>query len=153
MKSYRKIQSQINQETAIFLGLWVNDWELFPPFYSLAIFPTKTKGKVCIIQYQDNQYRDYGSFPGETIPPNPPPQFFTAKVVKGQIVTSGLSLDRSLIKKIKYPQNQEVEFLAVVDRAQNLRLYGVKSAPKLEKNFPKKLLQDFRNNGCLDWQN
>ncbi len=152
IKSYREIQSKIHKETTAFLGLWVNDWELFPPFYSLAIFPTTTKGKVCIIQYQDNQYRDYGPFPGETIPPNPPQQFLTGRIVKGQIVTGGFSLDRSLIKKIKYPQNQEVEFLALVDRTQNMRLYAVKSPPKLDKNLPKKLLQDFRNNGCLDLQ-
>lgn len=147
LKQFRSKWQRIDAETAPFLGLWVQEWQLFPPYYSLAIFPSNVKGQVCIVEVQDLQFRDYAP-PGEKIPPNPPPRFSIAKVSRGQGVGERVRFDRTLITRTRDVRNVEVEFLGVVTPQNEVQLYGSKAMPQLDPRWPANVLQQFKANQC-----
>ena len=150
LKLYRAAQSKVAPATAPFLGLWVNSWEPYPPYFSIAVFPSKIKNRVCIVEEQDNEGQGYQPPPGETIPPNPPPKFSTARIVRGQVVGQGLWLDRSLIKIAQsLVDSDQFEFLGAVHKGKQLRLYASKQVAELDSKLPQQILQDFKANQCL----
>ncbi len=146
---YRAKWRDANPDITPYLGLWTNEWEMFPPFFSLSIFPSTIKNKLCIIEYQDNQYQSYGPFPGETIPPNPPPIFSTVTMVNGEFVGDRLHLHPDLLIKTQFEgMDQSIEFLDPIITGNSLRLYAAKTVPSLAKNIPTEIMQKFTDHQC-----
>lgn len=147
LQAYRNERAKSDPDTAAFLGLWVNEWEPFPPFLFLSIFPSEVKGKVCIIEYIDTQ--DPNPIPGEKQPPNPPPKFSTARIIRGQLVGEQLWLDKSLIRQVKEEwMTTPIEFLGAVNRQKELQLYASKKVAELDPILPAEVLEAFKTNRC-----
>ncbi len=142
LKAYRKTWSKVDPEIAPFLGLWVNDWEMFQPDVVIAIFPSTIKGQICVIAYQDNGHY-YTPPPGGIFPHNPPPRFSTVKIVKGQAIANKLRIHKSLIT-----QKGEIEFIGTVKGKSNLQLYASKSIANIDSQFSSQIIQQFKTNQC-----
>ncbi|MDJ0677679.1 MAG: hypothetical protein QNJ36_20225 [Calothrix sp. MO_167.B42] len=142
LKLYRAKWSKVDPEIAPFLGFWVNYWELFEPYFAIAIFPSTIKGQVCLIEYQDNGHH-YTPPPGETLPPNPPPRFSTVTIVKGQALSSKLQTHKSLII-----HKGEIEFIGTIKGEQKLQVYASQSIAKLDSQISPQIMQQFNNHKC-----
>ncbi len=142
LKLYRAKWSNVDPDIAPFLGFWVNDWEMFQPYFAIAVFPSTIKGQFCLIEYQDNGHH-YTPPPGETLPPNPAPRFFTVKIVKGQAVTSKLQIHKSLII-----QKGEIEFIGTMKGGQKLQVYASASIAKLDSQLSPQIMQQFKIHKC-----
>ncbi|OLP16917.1 hypothetical protein BST81_18155 [Leptolyngbya sp. 'hensonii'] len=158
LTAYRARWARINPEAAPFLGLWVNHWNLFPPEYALTVFPSKMRGQICIVAYQNNQYADGPPVPGEEVPPNPPPRLSVIKLTRGQGVGNGLWVDRTLIIRTKRDWMKDwVEVLGVVKPQKQIQIYasqGIarfngKPLPNLEPPSPT-LIKQLQAAHCTD---
>jgi hypothetical protein len=151
--AYRKTRTKIDAETSAFLGTWANDWELFPPFYSLKIFPSQVKGRVCILEEIDNNYRYYGSPPDEIIPPNPTPKLSIATIDRGKLTGDRWRSDRTLMTETQREGiNEKIEFFAAIDWQDGLRLYTAKTQPRLTADLPRSISEKFKTYRCLEPQ-
>jgi hypothetical protein len=146
LQNYRAKLVKVNPEVSPFLGNWVQNWEIFQPALTIAVFPSVIKGQVCIIESQDNQ--SYIIPPEEKRPPNPLPKFSTLKIRNGQGQISNLQLHRSLISKNASGYAGEVEFMGVAIAKTKLRLYASQGIPKLDSDLPKQIVQKFQANKC-----
>jgi hypothetical protein len=151
LKTYRTTEAvqRKNPSVAPFLGFWVQDWSTFPPQFAMHVLPSSVKGRVCMIEYQYNDTSPPP--PGETVPPNPPPKFSTATVVKDQVVGSSTRLARSLILPTR-PNwvNRNIEFLGAVTAKNQVQIYAAKDVPKLDlASLPANVQQQFKLNQCI----
>jgi hypothetical protein len=146
LQNYRAKLAKVNPEVTPFLGNWIQNWEMSEPALAIAIFPSRIKGQICVIEYQDNQ--NYLIPPEEKRPPNPLPKFSTLKIRNRQGQTSNLRLHRSLISKNGSGYAGEVEFMGVAIAKTKLRLYASQGIPKLDSDLPKQILQKFQANQC-----
>jgi tetratricopeptide (TPR) repeat protein len=151
--AYRKTRTKIDADTASFLGTWDNDWELFPPFHSLKIFPSQVKGRICLLEAIDNNYRQYGSAPGEIISPNPTPKLSIAKIDRGKLAGSRWRGDRTLMEETQSEIiENKIEFLAAINWQDGLQLYSAKTLPHLTADLPRSISEKFKTYQCLEPQ-
>jgi hypothetical protein len=146
LQNYRAKLAKVNPEVTPFLGNWIQNWEMSEPAFTIAVFPSRIKGQVCVIEYQDNQ--NYLIPPEDKRSPNPLPKFSTLKILNRQGQISNLRFHRSLISKNGSGYGGEVEFMGVAIAKTKLRLYASQGIPKLDSDLPKQILQKFQANQC-----
>lgn len=151
LQTYRAKWTRVNPEIAPFLGQWVKDWEIFPPSFELLIFPSRVKGRICLIEFRYNDRPAGGYAPGETVPPNPAPRFSAITLSKGQGRDSYLHLHKGLIKRAAASwtvQQHRMEFLGVVTPEQTVRVYAAKAIADLN-SIPASLKSLFQAYQCI----
>lgn len=147
LDAHRAKWRQQDPEVADFLGLWVNDWQMFQPDFSLAIFPSAVKGQVCLIEQQDNGHHD-SPVPGETLPATPPARLSTVKISQGQGIGNPLQLSRTLISRSQLDGKKQIEFLGTVNAQKQLQIYAAKSVAELDPALPAEIAQQFKAQQC-----
>lgn len=153
LRSYRWAEATQRKNPTVtpFLGTWVQQWSMFPPHFVMTVFPSTTKGRICIIEQQFNNPDNLPPLPGETIPPDPPVRFSTATISSNQTVGSGTRLARSLILPTRPSWlNRNTEFLGAVTPQNQVQIYASKDVPAIDlKILPAQVQQQFKANGCV----
>ena len=152
LRAYRAMWFRTQPEISAYLGLWVQEWETFPPYYSMAVFPSKVRGRMCVVEYHRNDNLDGSSpLPDGAPPPNPDPRFSIVTISRGQGATAYLRLDRSLLSKRRASwRAQDIEFLGVIRANNRVQLYASKQVAVLDQTLTPVILQQFRANQCTD---
>lgn len=148
LRTYRSGWAKADPEVAPFLGQWVWNWDTFPPDYTVTVFPSTSKGKVCLLEQNVGYDVNAVPVPKEVVLP---PRLSTAQVSRGSGTGALFQFDRALIQRVKLDWTpREVEFIAMVDR-QNKKhqVYASKDVPILPGNLPEAILKGFKANGCL----
>lgn len=151
LQTYRAKWARVNPEIAPFLGQWVKDWDIFPPSFELAVFPSRIKGRLCLIEFRYNDRPAGGYAPGEAIPPNPAPRFSVITLRNRQGSNPYLRLHKGLIKTAEASwtvQKHRMEFLGVVTPEQTVRVYAAKAIADLN-SIPASLKQPFQASQCM----
>ena len=145
LQEYR--QSQPNPNIAPFLGYWVREWEIFPPYSSLMIFPSELENHLCIIE----EVYDYGEY--YDLERQVRSARFEFVSIEGErAIGSAFVLDRDLISLETNPLGEEkIEFLGIVNSQTNEfeGLYTSSSISVYEP-FNSEIQQQFEANGCLN---
>jgi hypothetical protein len=153
LRSYRWAEATQRKNPTVtpFLGTWVQQWSTFPPHFVMTVFPSTTKGRICIIEQQFNNPDKLPPLPGEKIPPDPPVRFSTATVSNNQTVGSDTRLARSLILPTRPSWiNRNIEFLGAVTPQNRLQIYASKDVPTIDlKTLPTQVQQQFKASGCV----
>lgn len=152
LRAYRAKWFRTQPEISAYLGLWVQEWETFPPYYSMAVFPSGVRGRMCVVEYHRNDNLDGSSpLPDGAPPPNPDPKFSIVTIDRGRGATVDLRLDRSLlIKRRASWGGQDIEFLGVIRANNRVQLYASQQVAVLDQTLAPEILQQFRANQCIE---
>ena len=140
LQSFRESWKVIDANIAPFLGLWHDDGSgsnIHP--YFVAIFPNRTLGKVCILEYRP-QWKVLSDVILEEIF-----SLSTAKVVGGQLRGNRLRSSSEVIFQEEFFTGDKIEFLGIMNNQNQVQVFAAKSIPNLA-NFP----PDFTSNTLPD---
>lgn len=155
LKLYRQKWTKINSESTPFLGLWHDDQSLENRYY-LGIFPSSSSKQLCILEFKPEwslliSNEETGKQTKDVISEEIL-SFSVAKVESGQIKSSRIRSTKNAIARKKSPLSETIEFLAVMDKQDNIRMLAALSPPTLPPNLPQRLIpevnQALSQQGC-----
>ncbi len=143
LTAYRRQWSQRDAAIAPFLGQWVWDWDTFPPYYQLTIFPSAVKGRVCLVK-TGTQLVDANPVPKEV----PIAPTFAIVQIKGR---QGTSSQMRLSRELIFSQGSfkgTIEWMVVAGAKTQHQVYASKAVPRLDPTWPAAIQTQFKQNQC-----
>ena len=141
IRDYREAWSMVNVDAVTFLGSWHNG-EDYP--YSLSVFPSRTPGQVCVLEFQPEWSLDiFNEATGEYAKDVISEQilsFSIATIQDGHLRSSHVRSVGSATVATRF-ESYSVLFMGLIDDQGITRVVALSSPPTLPADLPENLVE------------